>query len=265
MTPAAAILGCDHGEPASAGCCGFRNEPADSRGGQEFEDQVADFLTEIRDDKTLHNDTVALLVSLDEQAPEPGWREVACGRWGAAQQQWDDAHTTLCCTTFRTGQDPFETPDQPGHGAWDAADGGAGHRADDCRHRRWAKDNGTFLERLAPDIRLMDVGHACPYLKAAAYGTKSARSTAWFKIYKAILTDDPHGGGKVIDALYSRRRKSLKVGATTTTMESFRSNRQRMPYKETRDAESPISSDAVEAVNKMIVKTRLKRWGRAGG
>ncbi|MCY4006051.1 MAG: hypothetical protein OXE84_04365 [Rhodobacteraceae bacterium] len=57
-----------------------------------------------------------------------------------------------------------------------------------------ARDNWTFLESVTPDIRLVDVWHACQYLKAAAdaaYGAESARSTAGFDTHKAILTDDP--------------------------------------------------------------------------
>ena len=95
----------------------------------------------------------------------------------------------------------------------------SGNDIDSFKKYHW--DNGTFLERLTLDIRLVDVGHACPYLKATAYGTKSARSTAWFKKYKAILTDDPYVGGKVIDALCSLRRKSPEAGAITTAMGFF--------------------------------------------
>ncbi|MCY4195324.1 MAG: hypothetical protein OXD33_00115 [Rhodobacteraceae bacterium] len=58
------------------------------------------------------------------------------------------------------------------------------------------QDNWTCLESLTPDIRVVDVWHACQYLKAAAdaaYGTESAKSTTWFNTYKVILTDDPQG------------------------------------------------------------------------
>ncbi|MCY4007978.1 MAG: hypothetical protein OXE84_14330 [Rhodobacteraceae bacterium] len=59
--------------------------------GQEFEDQDDDLRTEVRGDENLHDDVVALRVSLDGtrlrmhdeeldgQAAEPGWREAACG------------------------------------------------------------------------------------------------------------------------------------------------------------------------------------------
>ncbi|MCY4306499.1 MAG: hypothetical protein OXC62_17240 [Aestuariivita sp.] len=71
--------------------------------------------------------------------------------------------------------------------------------------------------------------------------------------------------GKVIDALYSLRRKSPRLARSPPRWGSFRSNHQRMRYRETRDTESPIRGGAVKVVNKMIGNTRLKRWGRAGG
>ena len=69
----------------------------------------------------------------------------------------------------------------------------------------------------------------------------------------------------MIDALCDLRRKSLEAGAVTAAMGFFRSNHQRMRYRQARDTESPISDGAVKAANKMIVNTRLKHWGRASG
>ncbi|MCY4196742.1 MAG: hypothetical protein OXD33_07480 [Rhodobacteraceae bacterium] len=135
-----------------------------------------------------------------------------------------------------------------------------------------ARDNWTFLESLTPDIRWVDIGQACPSLKAAvdaAIGAESARSTAGFDTHKAILTEDPQGVGQMIDALRYLQRKSPGAGEITTAIGYVRSHRQRMRDKAARDAGSPIGSGAVEAANKMIVNTRLKRsgprWGRAGG
>ncbi|MCY4006705.1 MAG: hypothetical protein OXE84_07775 [Rhodobacteraceae bacterium] len=39
----------------------------------------------------------------------------------------------------------------------------------------------------------------------AAEGAESVKSTAWIDTHKAILTDDPQGVGKVIDALCDLR------------------------------------------------------------
>ncbi len=115
-------------------------------------------------------------------------------------------------------------------------------------------------------------GRPAKSLKAAADaadGAESGKSTAGFDTHKAILTDDPHCVGQVIDALRYLKRKSPGAGEITTAIGSVRSNRQRMRDQAARDAGSPIGSGAVEAANTMIVNTRLKRsgqrWGRAGG
>ncbi len=115
-------------------------------------------------------------------------------------------------------------------------------------------------------------GRPAKSLKAAADaadGAESARSAVWFDTHKAILTDDPHCVGQVIDALRYLKRKSPGAGEITTAIGSVRSHRQRMRDQAARDAGSPIGSGAVEAANTMIVNTRLKRsgqrWGRAGG
>ncbi len=111
-------------------------------------------------------------------------------------------------------------------------------------------------------------GRPAKSLKAAADaadGAESGKDTAGFDTHKAILTDDPQGVGKVIDALRYLKRKSPGAGEITTAIGSVRSHRQRMRDQAARDAGSPIGSGAVEAANKMIVNTRLKRWGRAGG
>ena len=91
----------------------------------------------------------------------------------------------------------------------------------------------------------------------AAYGAESGKSTAGFETQKAILTDDPQGVGKVIDALRSLQRKSPGAGEITTASGCV--------IKAARDAGSPIGSDPKEAAHTMIVNTRLKSSGQRLG
>ncbi|MCY4008035.1 MAG: hypothetical protein OXE84_14625, partial [Rhodobacteraceae bacterium] len=69
----------------------------------------------------------------------------------------------------------------------------------------------------------------------------------------------------VIDALRSLQRKSPGAGEIITAIGTVRSHRQRMRYREARDAGSPIGSGANEAANTMSVSTRLKRSGQRLG
>ncbi len=252
--------------------------------GQEFEDQADDRLEEVRGDESLHDDAVALRVSLDGtmlrmpaeerdgQVYEQGWREAACG----VVAPLDSEGTMLTQRTFARLPEPGKTglkrqiSQEVWHGMPQAA--GQDRELKSVAIADGARDNWTFLESLSPDIRLVDVWHACPSLKAAvdaADGAESGKSTTGFDTHTAILTDDPHCVGQVIDALRDLRRKSPGAGEITTAIGSVRSHRQRMRDREARDAGSPIGSDPKEAAHTMIVNTRLKRsgqrWGRAGG
>ncbi len=124
--------------------------------GREFADQAHDRLEDVRGDESLHDDAVALLVSRDGTLLR--MHEEAWN--GMSQAAAQDRELKIVAI----------------------ADG--------------ARDNGTCLESLTPDIRRVDVWQACPSLKAAAdaaTGDESARSTMWFDTHKAILTEEPRG------------------------------------------------------------------------
>ncbi len=79
-----------------------------------------------------------------------------------------------------------------------------------------ARDNGTCLESVTPDIRFIDVWQACQSLKTAAdaaYGAESGKSTAWFDTHKAILTDDPQGGGEHNDRQHPAQAQRPEMGS----------------------------------------------------
>ncbi len=104
--------------------------------GQELEDQADDLLEEVRGDESRHDDAVV------------------CGRAG-----WTGHRTRLACSRLRRcgvtqqhGRPPPAAQDRELKGVAIAAG---------------ARDNGTCLESWTPDIRLIDVGHACQSLKAA--------------------------------------------------------------------------------------------------
>jgi hypothetical protein len=135
-----------------------------------------------------------------------------------------------------------------------------------------AKDNWTFLESLNPDVVLVDFWHAAQHLSAAtvaAFGQGTAAATAWYKKWRHVLRHDPKGVGKVIDALRYLIKKGKGVDDITVVMGYFRNNRRRMNYSAAASAGFAVGSGAVEAANKVLVTTRMKRsgqsWGRDGG
>ncbi len=140
--------------------------------GQEFEDQADDRLEEVRGDESRHDDAVALRVSRDGtmlrmpaeerdgQAMEPGWREATCGV--VAQQ--GSAGTMLTQRTFARRPEPDRTglkrqiSQEVWHGIQPAA--AQGRELKSVAIADGARDNGTCLESVTPDIRLIAVGQA---------------------------------------------------------------------------------------------------------
>ncbi len=101
------------------------------------------------------------------------------------------------------------------------------------------------------------------------FGPDSAEGEAWFEKWRHVLRHDPKGAGKVIDALRYLLHKGKGSADIARGLGYFRNNQNRMNYSEVADAGYPIGSCAVEAANKVLVNSRMKRsgqrWGRDGG
>ena len=135
-----------------------------------------------------------------------------------------------------------------------------------------APDNWRFLDTFCPDVMLVDFWHAVQHIKVAAdaaFGPDSAQGRAWFEKYRHVLRHDPKGVGKVIDALRHLLRKRNGAEEVRRELAFFRNNRKRMAYSDVANAGYPVGSGSVEAANKFLVSTRMKRsgqrWGRDGG
>ena len=135
-----------------------------------------------------------------------------------------------------------------------------------------ARDNWTFLDSLGPDVTVLDAWHAVQHLKVAAdaaFGEGSPEAMAWFEKWRHILRHHPEGAFKVIDALRYLARKGVGIKIIARELGYFRSNRHRMNYCRLADAGYPIGSGSVEAANKTLVCSRMKRvgqrWSRDGG
>ncbi len=142
--------------------------------GPEIEDQADDLLTEVRGDEGRHDDAVALRVSRDGtlrrmpaeerdgQADEHGWREAACGV--VAQQGSHGAMLTQ--RTFARLPEPGQTClKRPiSQEVWQGMPQAAGQDRElkSVAIADGARDNGTCLESVTPDIRLIAVGQAGP-------------------------------------------------------------------------------------------------------
>ncbi|MCY4347931.1 MAG: hypothetical protein OXC17_14245 [Aestuariivita sp.] len=135
-----------------------------------------------------------------------------------------------------------------------------------------ARDNGTFLAALCPDLVLLDFWPAAEHLKAAAdaaFGPETATGTAWFEQWRHKLRHDANGAAKVIDAWRYLSRTVKGTADIGRELGYFRKNRHRMNDANAAAAGFAIGSGSVEAANKVLITSRMKRsgqsWGRDGG
>ena len=135
-----------------------------------------------------------------------------------------------------------------------------------------ARDNWEFLKKLTPNVEILDYWHAAQHLQSAAdaaFGADSKKGSDWFEKYRHILLHDPAGVSKAIEAIRYLISKGKGVKDLKRELNYFRKNQRRMNYAEVASAGFPIGSGTVEAANKVLVTTRMKRsgqrWGRNGG
>ncbi|MCY4347602.1 MAG: hypothetical protein OXC17_12520, partial [Aestuariivita sp.] len=135
-----------------------------------------------------------------------------------------------------------------------------------------APDNGTLLEALCPDLALLDFWHTAEHLKAAAdaaFGPETAAAMAWFEKWRHTLRHDANGAGKVIDAWRYRLRQGKGSAQLRRELGYFSKNRHRMDDANAAATGFAIGSGSVEAANKVLITSRMKRsgqsWGRDGG
>ena len=248
--------------------------------GRRFEGCSGELMAELRAEEELHEDAVALLVSLDGvmvrmnaetvdgQAVEPGWREASSGVVAMLDAEANTVQARYFGRLSEQGKTSLNAQVSQEVFHWLG-------RKEDLKVlaiANAARDNWTFLDTLCPDVMLVDFGHSVQHVKVtadAAFGPDSAEGTAWFEKWRHVLRHDPKGVGKVIDALRYLKRKGKGSADIARELGFFRNNRKRMAYSEVADAGYPIGSGAVESGNRMLVTQRLKRsgqrWGRDGG
>ena len=248
--------------------------------GRRFEGCSGDLMVELRADEELHEDAVALLVSLDGvmvrmnaetvdgHVVEPGWREASSGIVAMLDAEGNTVQARYFGRLPEQGKTSLKAQVSQEVFHWL-------RRKEDLKVvaiADAARDNWSFLDTLCPDVMLVDFWHSTQHLKVAAdaaFGPDSAEGTAWFEKWRHILRHDPKGVGKVIDALRYLKRKGKGSADIARELGFFRNNRKRMAYSEIADAGYPIGSGAVESGNRMLVTQRLKRsgqrWGRDGG
>ncbi len=239
-----------------------------------------DVLDGLREEEELPEEATSILVSLDgvmmrmhaetteEPATDAGWREASSGVVALVDGSGNLLESRYFGRLPETGKTSLKAQLTAEVRHWQSvnpdlklvavADG--------------AKDNWTFLEALDPEVMLLDFWHVTQHLQAAAdaaFGPNTAAGTVWFEKWRHWLRHDPKGASKAIDALRYLMRKGKGAAVIRRELNFFRNHRHRMHYADAAVAGFPIGSGAVEAANKVLVTTRMKRsgqrWGRDGG
>ena len=135
-----------------------------------------------------------------------------------------------------------------------------------------APDNWVWCEKTFPEaIQVLDLWHSLQHLKEAldcAYGDGTAESMHRFEKLRETLKEDPDGIDKILRSLRYLARKHPRRKTISRVLAFFRRQRHRMKYAQVREAGLPVGSGAVEAANKVLIKSRMKgagmRWSEYG-
>ena len=244
-----------------------------SEAGRRFEARSRQLMAELRAEEEIHEDAVALLVSLDGvmvrmhaetgdgQEVEAGWREASTDVVAMLDAEGNMVQARYFGRLPEPGKASLKTQVSQEVFHW------LGRREDlkVVAIADTAKDNWTFLDTFCPDVMLIDFWHSAQHLKVAAdagFGPDDAAGTAWFEKWRHILRHDPKGVGKVTDALRHLMRKGTGRADFARELAFSRNNRKRIHYRHVADAGDPIGSGAVESGNRMLVTQRLKRSGQ---
>ena len=248
--------------------------------GKCMEESSDAVFTQLREQETLPSGATSILISLDGvmmrmnaemvngKLKDAGWREASCGVVALVDAKGEILKIRYFGRLPETGKQSLKSQLSAEVFHWlkikpdlklvAVADG--------------ARDNWEFLKELSPDVEVLDYWHAAQHLQSAAdatFGAETKEGADWFKKYRHILRHDPAGIGKVIEAIRYRITKGRGVKDLKKEITYFRNNRNRMNYAEVSSVGFPIGSGTVEAANKVLVTTRMKRsgqsWGRNGG
>lgn len=266
---------------------------------QRWEAQREDFEFIIRDSESVPEDAVAVAISLDgvmvpikegecverkserskknnyelEEPSSVSYREASCGTMSLYGDIGDRIETRALGRMPEKGKLVLKSTlaeelnavleSRPDLAVVGVADG--------------AKDNWTYFESILPKNAYvaLDFYHAAQHLKDAmdlAHGRGSIKAESEFKRLRELLLNHEEGVNKVINVILYQAYKPSNIENSKklkTELKFFKKNRKRMRYLLLKDLNLPIGSGVVEAANKTLVTTRMKRsgsrWSISGG
>jgi len=131
---------------------------------------------------------------------------------------------------------------------------------------------GFISKKKFPDaIHIADFFHVAEHLSnlSKLLFKNSSEAEDWFKKYRSILKNDPHGSAKTIRAARYRRSTVKKNSEIEKEIKYLQHNQARMNYYGNKQKNLPIGSGVVEAACKNLIGARLKKsgmsWSLEGG
>ena len=233
--------------------------------------EAGDFLTSVRSEETVSEEAVTLAMSMDSTSVlirGKGWQHAT-----AATVSTYDAHGNRLDTIY-IGRMPEKGKTRVKRLLEKEVEGVLAKHAfkqvvciADGARELWR----YFQKKYPHALHVVDFFHVCEHLSklSALFFEEPSHARAWYKKYRTILKEDPHGASKLIRAARYRRSVTKQYPEIEAEIKYLQHNRKRMHYLELRQQNLPIGSGVVEAACKNLIGARMKksgmRWTIDGG
>jgi hypothetical protein len=233
--------------------------------------EASDFLDRVRSKQTVSEEAVTLAMSMDSTSiliKREGWQHAVAATVSTYDAQGDRLDTVYIGRMPEKGKTQAKRLLEK-----EVEDMMAKH---DFKHIVCIADGARelwqyFRTKYPNATHVVDFFHVCEHLSKLSqlFFQDPSDAEVWYKKYRTMLKEDPHGASKLIRAARYRRSITKRNSDIEAEIKYLQHNRKRMNYFPLRQNNLPIGSGVVEAACKNLIGARMKksgmRWTLEGG
>jgi hypothetical protein len=233
--------------------------------------ETSDFLDRVRSQQRVSEEAVTLAMSMDSTSiliKREGWQHAVAATVSTYDAQGDRLDTVYIGRMPEKGKTQAKRLLEK-----EVEDMMAKHK---FKHivciADGARELWQYFRRNYPNAtHVVDFFHVCEHLSKLSqlFFQDSSEAEVWYKKYRTMLKEDPHGASKLIRAARYRRSLTKENPEIEEEITYLQHNRKRMAYFHLRQNNLPIGSGVVEAACKNLIGARMKksgmRWTLEGG